>query len=124
MEESRNSDTALLVKTTINALENKKGLNIVTINLGSIHNAVTDYFVIVHGTSVTQVEALADEVIKEVKEVFGYKPTHYEGYENAEWILLDYVDVVVHIFQTDTRNFYQLEDLWADAEVEYHETKI
>jgi len=83
--------------------------------LKNIPNAVSRYFVICHGTSRTQVEAIADSVENLVRKANGSKPWHKEGYENAEWILLDYVDVVVHIFQDQTRSFYKLEELWADA---------
>ena len=78
--------------------------------------AVTDYFVICHATSKTQVEAIADKVEDEVLEKTGVKPYHIEGKDNTEWILIDFVDVVVHIFLQSARSFYQLEELWADAE--------
>lgn len=86
-------------------------------NLKNIQNAVTDYFIICHGTSSTQVEAIADSIEFEVKKITGIKPWHKEGFQNAEWILLDYADVVVHIFQEKIRAFYQIESLWADAEI-------
>jgi len=73
--------------------------------------------VICHGTSTTQVEAIADHVITKVKQQTGIQPWHMEGCKNAEWILIDYSDVVVHIFQEERRKFYNLEQLWADAEM-------
>lgn len=96
----------------------KKGLEIVKIDLSNITNAVCDYFIICHGTSNTHVETIANSVIEEVNKKSGAKPTHKEGFVNAEWILIDYFDVVVHIFQKNKRDFYRLEDLWADAIIE------
>lgn len=76
-----------------------------------------DSFVICHGNSAIQVEAIADHVIETVKAQTGLNPWHTEGFKNTEWILIDYVDVVVHIFQETRRKFYNLEQLWADAEI-------
>jgi ribosome-associated protein len=91
-------------------------------NLSKLPNAVCNYFIVCHGSSKVQVEAIADSVLKTTMETSGSKPWHKEGFENAEWILLDYVDVVVHIFMEETRAFYNIEKLWADAEIkEYNE---
>jgi ribosome-associated protein len=79
---------------------------------------VADYYIICHGINRPQVEAIADSVLRYVDKKSGEDPWHKEGVENAEWILLDYVDVVVHIFMEDKRRFYHLESLWADAEIE------
>lgn len=87
------------------------------LNMTRLPNAVTDYFILCHGTSDIQVKAIADAIIEETLKETGTKPWHKEGFENAEWILLDYVDVVVHIFKEETRTFYNLEKLWADAEI-------
>ncbi|HNW97414.1 MAG TPA: ribosome silencing factor [Bacteroidales bacterium] len=106
-----------LSEIVIKGIQEKKGKNIVSMNLKNIHNAVSDYFIVCHGTSSTQVEAIAESIEREVRETTGLKPWHREGFQNAEWILLDYVDVVVHIFQEKFRSFYQIESLWADAEV-------
>lgn len=81
------------------------------------NNAICDAFIICHGTSKTQVEAIADHIIMEVKKKTGSIPWHLEGFENAEWILIDYNDIIVHIFQDSRREFYNLEQLWADAEI-------
>ena len=86
-------------------------------NLTDIHNRVCDYFIICQADSNTQVNAIAGSVEEMVKKQTGERPYRKEGFENAEWILVDYVTVVVHIFQTEVRNFYNLESLWADAEV-------
>ncbi|MGM0612301.1 MAG: ribosome silencing factor [Bacteroidota bacterium] len=111
-----------LVNHVIEGMQEKKGKNIVTLNMKNLDNAVCDYFVICHGTSKVQVEAIADSVEETVKEKINAKAFHIEGRENAEWILLDYFDVVVHIFIENMRSFYQLEDVWADAEkIEFEE---
>ncbi|MBK9291242.1 MAG: ribosome silencing factor [Bacteroidetes bacterium] len=104
-----------LLSTVVAALQDKKGKDIVSLDLRTTHSSLTDYFVICHGTSKTQVDALAGEVIDKALTVAGAKPYNKEGFENSEWILIDFVDVVVHIFLEQTRKFYQLEQLWADA---------
>lgn len=96
------------------ALE-KKALDIQILDLRKL-TTITDYFVICHGESTTQVRAICDH-IQEKLEDEGIKVWHREGYENASWVLLDYVDVVTHIFLTETREFYSLERLWGDAPV-------
>lgn len=106
-----------LVEIIINGIQEKKGKDIVSINLKSIDNAVCDYFVICHGDSTRQVDAIANSIEEEVKKIISENVWHKEGYENAEWILLDYIDVIVHVFQEQTREFYNLEGLWADAEI-------
>jgi len=98
-------------------MTDKKGKDPVILNLSRLDGAVCDSFIICHGGSRTQVEALAENVIGEVKAKTGINPWHKEGFENAEWILIDYSDVVVHIFQEERRKFYNLERLWADAEI-------
>lgn len=116
------NESAKLADTIAEGILKKKGKRVVSLDLSKLGNAVCNYFVICHGTSTTQVEAIADSVFEEVAKAGGGKPWHKEGFENSEWILLDYVDVVVHIFNEDTRSFYNLENLWADAEVkEYKE---
>jgi ribosome-associated protein len=94
-----------------------KGRNISVLNLKNIHNRVCDYFIICQADSNTQVNAIAGSVEEMVKKLTGERPYRKEGFENAEWILVDYVTVVVHIFQSQIRNFYNLESLWADAEI-------
>ncbi|MBK7174668.1 MAG: ribosome silencing factor [Bacteroidales bacterium] len=106
----------MLADIIVKGMQERKAIEIVKLNLGKVPNSITDYFVICHGNSRTQVEAIADSVQAEVKKAVGYNPWHKEGHENAEWILLDYFDVVVHIFLEESRNFYKLEKLWADAE--------
>lgn len=105
-----------LVQSIVYGMKEKKAQEIVTINLKNIPNAITNYFVICHGNSNTQVEAIAESIGFEVNKALNDRPINVEGAELADWILLDYVDVVVHIFQENSRRFYNLEDLWADAE--------
>ncbi len=115
---TENGDKEILEKlpVIIEALREKKGKEITTINLTKTGTAVCDYFVICHGDSSTQVDALSDSVQKKLKEELKERPHHIEGKENSLWVLMDYSDVLVHIFQKDTRKFYNLEDLWADGE--------
>ncbi len=112
----QSDNTEQIVATVVEAMDSVKGKEIVTLDLRETGTAVTDYFVICHATSKTQVEAIADKVEDEVLEKTGVKPYHIEGKDNTEWILIDFVDVVVHIFLQSARSFYQLEELWADAE--------
>ena len=105
-----------VVATVVEAMDSVKGKEIVTLDLRETGTAVTDYFVICHANSKTQVDAIADKVIDQVFENNRVKPYHVEGRDNTEWILIDFVDVVVHIFLQSARQFYQLEELWADAE--------
>lgn len=111
-----------LAQIIIEAIGEKKAKNIVSLNLSKIPNAICSYFIICHGTSKTQVDAIAESAIELVKKQTGEGPWHKEGFENAEWILIDYVDVVLHVFIKDVRQFYKLEELWADAEIEQFES--
>jgi ribosome-associated protein len=106
-----------LLSCVIKSMQDKKGSEILSLNLQKIHAAVTDYFVICHANSKNQVKAIADHIIDNVLAETGIKTYHFEGFENSEWILIDYLDIVVHVFLNTTRSFYQLEDLWADAEI-------
>lgn len=115
------NESLSLAETAIKGVFEKKAENVVLLNLQKIPHAVADYFVICTGNSERQVDAISDSVEEEVKKETGEKPWHTEGRENAEWILLDYVNVVVHVFKPETREFYDLEGLWADAEVKQFE---
>ncbi|OFX63136.1 MAG: ribosome silencing factor, partial [Bacteroidetes bacterium GWB2_32_14] len=111
------ANTDILVNSIIEGIHKKKGKEVVSLDLTKIENAVCKYFVICHGDSNTQVDAIADSVEETVREMAGEKVWRKEGKTNATWILLDYADVVVHIFQKAYRDFYKLEDLWADAKL-------
>jgi len=107
----------MLASIVAQGMFEKLGEEVVQIDLRKIKNSVADFFVICHGKSRAQVEAIAESVQMEVKKAVGINVWKKEGFENAEWVLLDYFDVVVHIFQEGNRKFYRLEDLWADADV-------
>jgi ribosome-associated protein len=104
-----------LSKYIVKGIQEKKGADIVILNLKDIGNAIADYFIICTGASDTQLDAISDSVEKEVLETAEERPWHREGIQNKEWILLDYSNVVVHIFKNNVRSFYGLEELWGDA---------
>ncbi len=106
-----------LIEAVTTAMVNTKARNPVILDFTGMKGTICDAFVICHGSSRTQAEAIADHVIEEVKKQTGQNPWHKEGFENAEWILIDYSDVVIHIFQEERRKFYNIEQLWADAPV-------
>ncbi|MDG1014243.1 MAG: ribosome silencing factor [Flavobacteriaceae bacterium] len=106
-----------LITFTIDGIEDVKGQNIIILDLRDIENTVCDYFIICDGTSNTQVNAIVNSVQKKVSKNIKEKPWHIEGSENAEWVLMDYVDVVVHIFQKHIRQYYDIENLWGDAKI-------
>jgi ribosome-associated protein len=113
----------LLAKTIVNAILEKKGENIVCLDLRNIENRVCDYFIICEGNSSTQIDAIASSVEFMVKTELSERPYRSEGWANALWILIDYVNVVVHVFDRETRHFYNLESLWADGEIVSFEGK-
>lgn len=104
-----------IVDFTVKGIQEKKGSDIVVLNLKEVNNAVADYFVICSGNSDTQIDAIAESIEKEVYVNCKQDPWSKEGIHNKEWVLLDYVDVVVHIFKKNIREFYALEDMWGDA---------
>ncbi|MDT0686099.1 ribosome silencing factor [Autumnicola psychrophila] len=115
-----NSDQ--LIAQVIKGIEEVKGNNIDILDLREIENTVCDYFIICNGTSNTQVNAIVNSVQKSVSKSLKDKPWHIEGSENAEWVLMDYVNVVVHVFQRHIREFYDIESLWGDAKITSIET--
>lgn len=104
-----------LKDTVVSAMQEKKAKQIIALDLISIDSAPTDFYIICHGNSDRQVDAIYDEVERTVKEDLGENPWHTEGTNSKEWVLMDYVNVVVHIFLRDKRQFYNIEDLWSDA---------
>ena len=114
-------DSDTLADVAVRGLQDRKGMDIVVMNLKELKNAVADYFIICSASSDTQLDALARSVEEEVEKVTGQAPWQTEGRTNREWVLLDYVDVVVHVFLRDRRQFYALEELWGDAEFTYIE---
>lgn len=111
-----------LSEIVVHGMQEKKGNEIVRLDLRNIHSSVADYFVICHADSSTQVHALAKSVEEEVYKALQQDPWRKEGLDQGEWVLLDFVDVVVHIFKTDKRRHFGIEDLWGDAETEYYQS--
>lgn len=108
-------ETKVLIDTIVDGIQDIKGKDIVILDLTDLQNSVAQYFIICSGESSTQVDGISSSVVRKTRKDLQERPWHQEGTNNSEWILLDYVDVVVHIFYRDVRDFYQLEDLWADA---------
>lgn len=106
-----------ITEVIVHGMQEKKAKDIVSLDLRNISSSVSDFFVVCHADSSTQVKAIADSVEDEMMKAFGEEPWHKEGFQNSEWILLDFVSVVVHIFRTEKREHYGVEDLWGDAEV-------
>ncbi|MDT0541015.1 MULTISPECIES: ribosome silencing factor [Croceitalea] len=106
-----------LIALILSGIEEVKGVDINLLDLREIENTVCDYFIICNGTSNTHVNAIVSSIQKTVSKAIKDKPWHVEGSENAEWVLMDYVNVVVHVFQKQIREFYDIEGLWGDAKV-------
>ena len=113
-----------LITTIIGGIEEVKGKEITILDLREIENTVCDYFIICEGTSNTQVNAIVNSIQKQVSKTLKDKPWHVEGTENSEWILMDYVNVVVHVFQKQIREYYDIESLWGDAKTTIIESKF
>ena len=113
------NQTELLVKKITEGIQEKKGQKIVIADLTNIEDTICNYLVICQGNSPTQVSVIADSIREYVREETGNKPTAIDGYRNALWIAMDYSDVLVHIFLPEVREFYNLENLWADAKLTY-----
>lgn len=109
-----------IFKAIIRAIQDKKGENIVSLDLRKIDEAVSDFFIVCEATSGPQVRAIADAVEDEVKRSTGENPYHHEGRDKLQWVLIDYVNIVVHIMQPENRQFYKLEEMWSDAVLEQH----
>ncbi len=110
-----------LFKSIIAAIQEKKGENIVSLDLRKIPEAVADFFIVCEATSQPQVKAIADNIEARVKENCGENVFHKEGLQSMQWVLVDFVDVVIHVMQPETRKFYNLEEMWSDAAVEEHQ---
>ena len=103
------------LRVIADAIIDKKGQNVVSLDLRPVGSSIADHFVICNGDSTTNVAAIADNIMKKAREELGLKPLRTQGLENDFWIILDYGNIVVHVFLTQYREFYRLEDLWADA---------
>ncbi|TAL80862.1 MAG: ribosome silencing factor [Bacteroidetes bacterium] len=120
----RSDGAEVLLGSVMKGIFEKKGMNVLKIDLRKLENRITDYFVISHATSGTQVSAICDSIDDTVRKETGEKPLHLEGLDNCFWVLLDYGNVIVHVFLEEYRSFYSLESLWADAKIEKMEDKI
>ena len=112
---ARLTKNARIIKSIIHAIQEKKGENIISLDLRKIPEAVADFFIVCEASSTTQVKAIADFVEEHIRKTAKEAPYHHEGHQGAHWILIDYVNVVVHVMQTETRKFYKLEEMWSDG---------
>jgi ribosome-associated protein len=119
MQQTKNEalTSSALSEHVVAGMLDKKASDIVVMDLRKVPNAIADYFIICSGNSDTQVDAISDSIEEKVHKESKQNPWHLEGKENKEWILLDYVDVVAHVFKRDKRTFYGLEELWGDAKI-------
>ena len=106
-----------LIEKIVDGISDVKGQNVEMIDLRKIENRICDFYIICSGSSNTHVSAILESVKKKISKSLKEKPSHTEGEENAEWILLDYINVVVHIFQEQVREFYNIEELWGDCKI-------
>ena len=110
-----------IFKTIIQAIQEKKGENVISLDLRKIPEAVADFFIICEASSTTQVKAIADSIEEEVKKNCDELPYKHEGRQSLQWVLIDYVNVVIHVMLPENRRFYKLEDMWSDAPQDNHE---
>lgn len=113
---NKEKESLVLARLAAQALDEKKGIDVRILDLRKVHGAPAEYFVIASGNVPSHVSAMSDAVHETVKKATGMGPHKVEGYQNAEWILMDYFDVVVHIFLKEKRQFYRLDELWSDGE--------
>ena len=113
-----------LVETIVEAMQDKKAEEIIKLDLSETGSSVADFFIICHGNSNVQVDAIASGIERETREKLKEKPWKKEGSQNAQWIILDYVNVVVHVFYKEMREHYKLEDLWGDAKITNYEYQV
>lgn len=110
-----------IFKTIIKAIQDKKGEHIISLDLRKIPEASADFFIVCEASSTTQVKAICDFVEQEVKEKCGEAPYKHEGRQALQWVLIDYVNVVVHVMHPEARKFYKLEEMWSDAASQLHD---
>ena len=109
------NDSEALTNLIIDCIQDIKGKNIIRLDLREIDDSPTDFFIICDGDSTTQIRSIANNVRDRIKEEIGLSPSYIEGQDASKWVLVDYFDIVVHVFYPETREFYELEDLWSDA---------
>ena len=117
---ARLTKASKIYKTIIRAIQEKKGENVVSLDLRKIPEAVADFFIICEASNQPQIRAISDFVEEEVKKKCGENPYRHEGKQNLQWVLIDYVNIVVHIMSGESRKFYKLEEMWSDAPLEEH----
>jgi ribosome-associated protein len=117
---TRLNKNSKIFKTIIRAIQDKKGENIVSLDLRKIPEAIADFFIICEANNQPQIRAISDFIEEQVKKVTGENPYRHEGKQNLQWVLIDYVNVVVHVMLPEQRKFYKLEELWSDAVREEH----
>ena len=120
----KSDETEVLLESILTGIFEKKGLNVLKFDLKKLENRVADYFIICHATTGTQVKSISESVEDVVRNKAGERPNHIEGIDNCFWVLLDYSNVIVHVFQEDYRSFYNLESFWSDASIESVEDNI
>jgi ribosome-associated protein len=116
---SRNEQLNALI---VDGMQDKKGKNVVKLDMRKLHDAPADFFIICEGDSNVHVKAISDSIHRKVKDALFTNPSHVEGGMAATWVLMDYFNTIVHVFHKETREFYQLEDLWSDAKVTEYNT--
>lgn len=124
MSKQTAQSTLTLVNTIVESIQEKKGRNILSLNISKLENTICDYFIICEAGSTTQVAAIADFIDYNVGQKINDFPLHIEGKSTARWVLLDYGDVVVHIFLDEMRSFYNLEALWADGKFKHIPSEV
>jgi len=112
-----------IIKTIVAAIQQKKGENIVSLDLRKINEAVADFFIICEAGNQPQIKAIADNIEEQVRIHCDEDPYHHEGYQSLQWVLVDYVNVVVHVMLKENRKFYKLEEMWSDAVSEQHDER-
>ncbi|MBS1652028.1 MAG: ribosome silencing factor [Bacteroidetes bacterium] len=115
---SSNKEIKSLLDAVIEGMQDKKAKNITVLNLAAIENRVSDYYIICDADSKTHVSSIFDSVVDTVEKLTTEKPYHFEGHQNSEWILIDYINIVAHVFLRETREFYNIEGMWGDAQIE------
>ncbi len=110
------SSTQEITDLIIDSIQDIKGKNIVKMDMRKIDESPADFFIVCEGESTTQVSAIAGNIEKRMKETYGMRPTHVEGKGESKWVLVDFFDVIIHVFYPETRQFYDIEDLWKDAD--------
>ena len=118
---TRLTKSSKIIKTIINAIQEKKGENIISLDLRKINEAAADFFIVCEAGNQPQIKAIAENVEAKVREKCSEGPYHHEGYQHLQWVLIDYVNVVVHVMLAETRKFYKLEEMWSDAAADNHD---